>query len=195
MIRAAAATAVPSRTQLGSSPRPADSSLLVDRLMGKLGAGSVSRLVHQPSHLPERQQKLKHPADLMSGKRDRSWDHLPRQAPRPIRILPRPEPVDVIAGIPENPPELFRWRRVSYRALRAEGPERFGSEWWMEALGLDQEREAASDISRDYYRVETQEGARFWLFRAGLYATPGVRVAELPANKIAPAWYMHGMFA
>ncbi|MDZ4054491.1 MAG: hypothetical protein U1E24_14700, partial [Phenylobacterium sp.] len=37
---------------------------------------------------------------------------------------------------------------------------------------------------RDYYRVEDETGARFWLFRAGIYA-PGVEAK----------WWLHGLFA
>ena len=37
---------------------------------------------------------------------------------------------------------------------------------------------------RDYYRVEDEDGKRFWLYREGLYH-PG----------LPPAWYIHGFFA
>ena len=43
------------------------------------------------------------------------------------------------------------------------------------------------DEPRDYYRVEDEEGRRYWLFRAGLYAQGG--------GKALPRWYMHGLFA
>ena len=63
---------------------------------------------------------------------------------------------------------------------RAEGPERIGAEWWKCEIG---------DVSvthvRDYYRVEDQDGGRFWLFRAGLYGDP-----DTP-----PKWWLHGVFA
>jgi protein ImuB len=36
---------------------------------------------------------------------------------------------------------------------------------------------------RDYYRVEDQDGVRFWVFREGLY-TP-----KTPAR-----WFLHGLF-
>ena len=38
--------------------------------------------------------------------------------------------------------------------------------------------------ARDYYRVEDQDGARFWLFRAGLYG----------AGDAPPKWWLHGLF-
>ena len=42
----------------------------------------------------------------------------------------------------------------------------------------------AADAIRDYYRVEDEEGRRFWLFRAGL-----------PDGGHPPRWYVHGVFA
>jgi protein ImuB len=61
---------------------------------------------------------------------------------------------------------------------RADGPERIAAEWWR------REASGAADNIRDYYRVEDEEGRRFWLFRAGLYG------ADRP-----PRWFVHGVFA
>lgn len=94
---------------------------------------------------------------------------------RPLRLLERPEPVEAVAEVPDGPPIRFRWRRVIHTVARAEGPERIAAEWW---------RSAADLPTRDYYRVETVTGHRFWLFRAGLYGT----------GADAPAWFLHGLF-
>ncbi len=51
----------------------------------------------------------------------------------------------------------------------------------LDAVGLDA-------ATRDYYRVETVEGRRFWLFRRGLAET---RPHDAPAT--APAWYLHAI--
>ena len=56
--------------------------------------------------------------------------------------------------------------------LRADGPERIHGEWWV----ADGER----TLTRDYYRVETADGARYWLFR------------DAPADK-GGNWYLHGV--
>lgn len=40
--------------------------------------------------------------------------------------------------------------------------------------------------ARDYYRVEDQEGRRYWLFRNGLYGD---------RRGAPPEWYVHGLFA
>ncbi|MFG1418776.1 hypothetical protein V5F38_11475 [Xanthobacter sp. V0B-10] len=94
---------------------------------------------------------------------------------RPLRLLERPEPVEAVAEVPDGPPIRFRWRRVSHIVARAEGPERIAAEWW---------RSGADLPARDYFRVETLSGQRFWLFRAGLYG----------AQAGGPAWFLHGLF-
>ena len=93
---------------------------------------------------------------------------------RPLRLLDKPEPVEAVAEVPDGPPIRFRWRRVSHVVARAEGPERIAAEWW---------RSGAEPPARDYFRVETAAGHRFWLFRAGLYGEGG-----------KPAWFIHGLF-
>ncbi|MDE0386644.1 MAG: DNA polymerase Y family protein, partial [Defluviicoccus sp.] len=99
-------------------------------------------------------------------------------APRPIRLLAPPEPIEAVAPVPDDPPAMFRWRRVRRRVVRAEGPERIAPEWWLRPGSED------ACALRDYYRVEDQDGRRYWLFREGLYR-PGA----------PPAWFIHGLFA
>ena len=43
---------------------------------------------------------------------------------------------------------------------------------------------ASVDAIRDYYRVEDEDGRRFWLFRAGL-----------AGHDDPPRWFIHGVFA
>ena len=106
-------------------------------------------------------------------------DHRSRQ-PRPVYLLASPEPIEVIAPVPDGPPVLFRWRRTRYLIASAEGPERIGPEWWLMDGGHD--AEALSRI-RDYYRVEDNDGLRFWIYREGFFR-PGP----------PPRWWLHGMF-
>ena len=81
-----------------------------------------------------------------------------------------------VAEIPDGPPLHFRWRRVHHDIRLAEGPERIAAAWW---------RRRPAPPTRDYYRVEDSRGARFWLFRAGLYGR----------ETVAPRWFLHGLFA
>lgn len=94
-----------------------------------------------------------------------------------------------MAEIPEGPPRHFTWRRLLHRVKRAEGPERIAPEWWRHLPSapldaVDDEGSAAeAERTRDYYRVEVEGGARFWIFREGRYE------AGAP-----PSWFVHGLF-
>jgi protein ImuB len=96
------------------------------------------------------------------------------QAARPLFLLSHAEPADVLALVPEGPPQRFRWRGVMHDVTHAQGPERIASEWWR-----------SSQPTRDYYLVEDDDGRRFWLYREGLY--------ERETN--SPRWFVHGLFA
>jgi len=156
----------------GSAIGDAALAALVDRLENRLGAGSVTLHRPQDSHLPERAAK---PTPVFANiKSGTPW---PTDRPRPIRLLARPEPVEAMAPVPDDPPLLFRWRRRLHRVRVADGPERILGEWWREK----------EDSLRDYYHVEDTDGRRFWLYRAGLHQPE----AEVPP----PRWYLHGVFA
>lgn len=49
------------------------------------------------------------------------------------------------------------WRSERHRVARADGRERVRGEWWL----ADDELSSV----RDYYRVETEGGGRYWIFR------------------------------
>lgn len=132
---------------------------LVDRLAVRLGAGSVGRQVPRESHLPERAVDCRPALPLP---RAAGWRPTP---PRPLRLLARPEPVEALALLPDHPPAQFRWRRRLHRIARAEGPERLSPEWWR----------GESMDERDYFRVEDEDGRRFWLYRhAGRWFLQGL---------------------
>ena len=40
---------------------------------------------------------------------------------RPTRLLQRPEPIEVTAFVPDDPPSVFHWHRHAHRIVRAEG--------------------------------------------------------------------------
>jgi protein ImuB len=148
-------------------------SALVDRLTNRLGEGRVWRIEPYESWLPERAVSRTPP---LAPSSDKTW---PEGRPRPVRLFRRPELIEALAPVPDDPPVQFRWRGRLHRVRRAEGPERLAQEWWRKPEG------EACDASRvrDYYRVEDAEGRRFWIFRSGLYAP------ERPA-----CWWMHGLF-
>lgn len=151
-----------------------DLAPLIDRLANRLGAGAVTQPQPVASHLPERAVTFAEPLRKKTAAADWQAD-LP---PRPIRLLSPPEPIEATAPVPDDPPRLFRWRHVLHRVAKAEGPERIRPEWWQ---AKDHHQE-----TRDYYRVEIEDGRRFWLFRSGLYHAGGLQ---------PPRWFLHGIFA
>jgi len=148
---------------------------LIDRLAARLGSAAVSRLRPANSHLPE-QASRQIPAASCAERDATPWPEQDPQSPplRPLHLFDPPQPVEVMSPVPDGPPVRFKWRRVTHRVVNAEGPERIEGEWWRRKGGR----------VRDYYRVEDDEGRRFWLFRAGHFG-------ELPP----PRWYVHGLFA
>lgn len=152
---------------------------LLDRLAVRHGAEAVLRLTPGNSHMPERAGLLRPAAERGE---DLPWPQPATADPplRPLLLLDPPQPVEVLAAVPDGPPRRFRWQGQTYSLVRQEGPERIAPEWWRRRGG-----HANPGLSRDYYRVEDEAGHRFWLFRHGLY--------ERETGD--PCWYVHGLFA
>src|SRR5690606_23019099 len=144
--------------------------LLVDRLGVRLGVKNVVRQAPRESWLPERAVRLVAP---LAPPGPGGFAETP---PRPVELLASPEPVETVAEVPDGPPARFRWRGRWRRVARADGPERLAPEWWRDG-------QSEAEATRDYYRVEDEEGRRFWLYRLGLWS------GEAP-----PRWYLHGFF-
>lgn len=183
---------------------------LIDRLAVRLGAGEVQCLASRPSHRPER-ASARRPwlavgvalsARESAGGAAEAFAAHHHVAARPPLLLDRPEPITVMAEVPDGPPLRFTWRRVEHRVTRAEGPERIEPEWWralpgQRAPATAGEDEAAAALGarvpppapnrpRDYYRIEDHAGGRYWVFRDGLYGRAG--------EEGAPVWFLHGLF-
>ena len=151
----------------------ADTALseLKDRLSNRLGARHVCRIDLKDSHLPEYADAL-----VPSAEPEDAMISADVRLRRPVKILPKPEIIEVMAQVPDGPPIRFRWRRVSYRITRASGPERIADEW---------RRQEGVRPTRDYYRVEDENGRRYWVYREGLYER----------ETQDPKWFLHGFFA
>jgi protein ImuB len=175
----------PKQTGLAAPDHAADLAHLIDRLGARFGLRRVTRLAPQDTHIPEFAVAAVPAAD--DGGR-RTDDRYPSSvvcplssdslaSARPLRLFTRPEPIEAIAEVPDGPPVRFRWRHVLHQVAHAEGPERIAMEWWRDEKGRA--------LTRDYFRIESQEGVRAWLYREGLYG----QVAA------GPRWFLHGLFA
>jgi protein ImuB len=152
----------------GEPPAP-DLAPLVDRLAGRLGARRLYRWSAVESDVPERSVARVAPLAPVT-----EWPAYPR----PVCLLSPPERVEnVVALLPDQPPRRFTWRGRAYRVARADGPERIHGEWWRRA--------GEADAVRDYFQVEAEDGARFWLYRRGDGLDPAT--GDL-------SWYLHGVF-
>jgi protein ImuB len=140
-------------------------SELLDRLAVKVGQQAIHRYLPDEHYWPERSLK---PALSIQEEASTEWR---TDKPRPLQILPNPEPIDVTAPIPDYPPMLFLHRGQRHKVVRADGPERIEQEWWLQ-----------QGQHRDYYRVEDETGNRYWIFRLGHYHDETYQ------------WFLHGYF-
>ncbi len=159
---------------------------LIDRLAARFGEHRVQRFVAQDTHIPEA-QSVAVPAQAREflghwrNKRNAAANDPPR---RPLRLFETPEAITAsLSTPPDGPPKFFRWRQCRHDVAHAEGPERIAMQWWRGSVGESRSDLKDSKPARDYFRVETTEGQRFWLYRDGPDIPGGAR------------WYLHGIFA
>jgi protein ImuB len=164
----------PAQTDIEATASDHGTSLAacIDRLTVRLGPGAVRRPVPYASHIPERAQRWQHPLDPETASQGELAFHT-----RPLKLLDRPEKIAVIYPMPDGYPRSFRWRGRVHEVVRIEGPERIAPEWW---------REKGGTRLRDYYRIEDQEGRRYWIYRLGLFGDG--RGGE-------PDWFLQGLCA
>jgi protein ImuB len=138
---------------------------LVDKLATKVGIGAIHRYLPTEHHWPERSCTE---SSSLAEEPATAWR---TDVQRPLYLLPVPERIEVTAPIPDYPPMLFRHREKVHKIVKADGPERIEQEWWLQ-----------QGQHRDYYRVEDEDGSRYWLFRLGHYHDKTFQ------------WFLHGYF-
>ena len=158
---------------------------LIDRIAARIGGQRVVVHLPQDTHIPERAAMAAPAQHHLAAAQAAAWPAQEESEPplRPLRLFARPEPIKVIAEVPDGPPAWFQWRRASHTVMRVEGPERVAMEWW---------RSQQEMLTRDYFRVEDETGLRFWLYRDGLYDR---EIAQRAGEIVQPNWFMHGLFA
>jgi protein ImuB len=161
-------------------------SALIDRIAARIGGKRVVVHLPQDTHIPECAVLAAPAQHHLAAASQAAWPPRIEGEPplRPLRLFEKPEPIKVpFATVPDGPPHHFTWRCATHQVVRVEGPERIAMEWWKQDGGM---------LTRDYFRIEDEEGRRFWIFRDGLYDSELVN----EEGKSEPAhWYVHGLFA
>jgi len=87
---------------------------------------------------------------------------------RPLILHSPPLLIATVSIAPDGPPVSFQLQGRRYDVAYRSGPERIETGWWR-----------GKSVRRNYWRVETTTGQRFWLFR------------QLADGQ----WYLHGEYA
>ena len=105
---------------------------------------------------------------------------------RPLSLLTEPVPLRVAWGETgfqlrvSSPrlPDSIRFSGEDHRVMKHWGPERVESGWWR-----------GKSIRRDYYRIETDQGEWWWIFR-NLTTREERQQTRTPYR-----WMLHGRFS
>ena len=153
-------------------------ALLIDRLSNRLGRQAVVRGVPLSDAQPEHASMYvplagepPPPRDVRSRSAARRAGTTTRSAPRgderPLLLKAQPILLQVREGR-GGAPQAFRLSGREHSLCGAWGPERIETGWWRTGL-----------VRRDYYRVETSAGSKYWIFR------------DLRSRR----WFLHGEFS
>jgi len=172
---------------------------------------AVDAKTHDGENLPHATIRMKrgaqqsHTDGQPDGFREGRDNTTTRRAPRPVRLRRCPSPVDVMSDGAGRPVAIDRARMMSrrigdssvshdglfQRLAAVEGPEIIGSDWSVASLGKNVG-------SRAYWRVETREGERLWMFRqsnGNFGAASSMASHPERARVSSDEWFLHGTFA
>jgi protein ImuB len=139
-------------------------SELVDRLMSRLGKTAVAKMEPVQTLAPERSFRPIPPYRTRAPSAPPIYP-----ASRPSHLLDIPEPLRVIALVPEGPPAWLRWGNEAHDVVASVGPERIAPPWW----------ENEPTRTRDYFAVQDELGRWLWVFR----------------DRELGVWFVHGEWA
>lgn len=145
----------PGRASDVAAPRASGPSFHAESAGGQRTGPSVDRAAEEATSNPKRSAPQSDPGSAL----------LP--AARPLRLLPAPLPLAVVALLPDGPPARVTYQGAQHDVAYAWGPERIETAWWR-----------GPDVQRDYFRVTLAGGEQLWLFR----------------DRAAGGWFLHGLF-
>jgi protein ImuB len=140
---------------------------LVDRISCRLGEDAVLRLEALPEAQPECAIQQTPWTKARAKRLEEYLLPADQSRCRPFRLLFVPQVIEVVSVVPDGPPVRITWRKEVRQVVRAWGPERIASGWWR-----------SSDVQRDYYRTEWDDGIHAWVYR------------DLRKD----CWFLHGFF-
>ena len=145
---------------------------LIERLSNRLGEKTILRSQLWPDAQPEfacrYEPWLQRQAPCTLFPNDPAMALASRKAlSRPLCLASQPVPIRVVCEAADGPPLRFEWQKRQHVVAHCWGPERIETGWWR-----------GRDVRRDYYRIETTAGRRFWIFR----------------TTASEAWFLHGIY-
>lgn len=143
---------------------------LLDRLVVRLSRDAVACPQLLSEHQPERAFRYVSVVDAPPVKHRRHPPPPSRVAdlnPRPLRLSSQPIAIVATSIVPDGPPIAFRHNGIQHTVFDSVGPERIETGWWR-----------GPHVQRDYYRITTKGGRRFWMFR----------------DRESGKWFLHGWF-
>lgn len=178
----AAAALAPRQYELFADERdcPRELAALVNQLSNRLGREQVVRSQLRADAQPEKAFRYV-PLAGAAGKKTRPPRSRSRETSgdsgtltssatigqRPLTLFTPPIEIEVVAVQPAGSPVMFTYQQRRHEITQLSGPERIQTGWWR-----------GRSIERDYWRVETAAGNRYWIFR---------RLGD-------GRWFLHGEF-
>lgn len=158
------------------------SSVQVRRLQQRRSSPAFSAGAWQPAHVWHAPRAVSSPgsSDGLEVRQPSPDDPLRR----PCSLLARPVPLAVAFGngpfqqevTATQLPDQIKLAGVTHAIVGSWGPERIETGWWQ-----------GPSVRRDYYRIETEQGRWWWIFRS-------LRSQSRSTSGHRYRWMLHGLF-
>ena len=140
---------------------------LIDRMAGRLGRQAIVRGVLQSDPQPEKAYRYEPLVGGSTSRKRTSNRSFFSLLDRPLHLFAKPVALENYTVASNGSLSRFQIASEQYVVSRHWGPERIETGWWRQR-----------GVRRDYYRIETTQGCRFWIFR----------------SLRDECWFLHGAF-